>query len=81
MITPDMTLKLMEQFKKEMDDVLKYRELQKATDDEYLEEALEEIEHDEHLHAKFLHSYLLEHGVYKPAEHVECEKKWAMIND
>jgi rubrerythrin len=80
-MTPELTLKLMEQFKKEMDDVLKYRELEKATDDEYLEEALTEIEHDEYLHAKFLRSYLWEQGVYKPAEHIECEKKWTMIND
>jgi hypothetical protein len=51
-------------------------------DDDYLEEALEEIMYDEYLHAKFLRNYMLEEGLYDPVQHAECEKAYMkMLKD
>lgn len=81
-MTPEMNMKLMEQFKKEMDETLKYKELMKIfKDDDYLEQALDEIMTDEYLHAKFFRDFLIENNIYKPMEQPDCEKKWAMITE
>jgi rubrerythrin len=80
-IAPELGIKLMEQFKKEMDDVCKYRELEKMSmSDPYLKDALEEIEDDEYLHAKFLRKFLMGEGIFRPTEHIDLAQKWEHIN-
>jgi Mn-containing catalase len=54
---PEVLLKLKEQFKAETMAYSGYEAIIEMIDDEYLEEALEEIMYDEYLHAKFLRSY------------------------
>ena len=79
---PDVILKLKEQFKAETLAYLGYETILEMIDDEYLEEALEEIMYDEYLHAKFLRSYLMEHNVYDPNQHQDCEKAYMkMLKD
>jgi rubrerythrin len=79
---PELILKMKEQFKAETMAYAGYEAIADNIDDEYLEEALEEIMYDEYLHAKFLRSYMIEKGVYDPAQHVECEKNYTrMIDD
>lgn len=73
---PEIVLKMKEQFKAEMAAFAAYEMIKNQVDDEYLEEALEEIMYDEYLHAKFLRAYMLEEGVYDPIQHVECEKTY-----
>jgi rubrerythrin len=78
---PELVLKLKEQFKAEMTAFNTYQMIIDAIDDDYLEDALEEIMYDEYLHAKFLRSYMMEQGVYDPAQHVECEKAYTKMTD
>jgi rubrerythrin len=78
---PEIVLKLKEQFKAEMTAFNTYQMIIDAIDDDYLEDALEEIMYDEYLHAKFLRSYMMEQGVYDPAQHVECEKAYTKMTD
>lgn len=79
---PEVVLKLKEQFKAETTAYSAYETICSMVDDEYLEEALEEIMYDEYLHAKFLRSYLMEHGVYDPNQHADCEKAYMkMLKD
>jgi rubrerythrin len=59
---PELILKMKEQFKAETLAYAGYEALIEHIDDEYLEEALEEIMYDEYLHAKFLRSYMIELG-------------------
>lgn len=73
---PEIILKMKEQLKAETAAYAAYEMLKEQIDDDYLEEALEEIMYDEFLHAKFLRSYMMEMGVYDPAQHVECEKAY-----
>lgn len=73
---PELILKMKEQFKAETLAYAGYEALLEHIEDEYLEEALEEIMYDEYLHAKFLRSYMMELGVYDPAQHAECEKAY-----
>jgi rubrerythrin len=73
---PEIILKMKEQLKAETAAYAAYEMLKEQIDDDYLEEALEEIMYDEFLHAKFLRSYMIEMGVYDPAQHVECEKAY-----
>jgi rubrerythrin len=73
---PELILKMKEQFKAETLAYAGYEALIEHIDDEYLEEALEEIMYDEYLHAKFLRSYMIELGVYDPAQHADCEKAY-----
>jgi ferritin len=78
----EVILKLKEQFKAETAAYNGYLMIKNMAEDDYLEEALEEIMYDEYLHAKFLRSYMMEKGIYDPAQHVECEKAYqAMISD
>ena len=82
MLKPEFVLKLKEQLKGEQCAYSAYKTLIEMTDDEYLEEALEEIMYDEFLHAKFLRSYMMEHKVYDPIQCVELEKAYqAMLAD
>jgi rubrerythrin len=76
---PEIILKMKEQFKAEMAAYTAYEMLKEQIDDEYLEDALEEIMYDEFLHAKFLRSYMIEEGIYDPNQHVECEKTYKKI--
>jgi rubrerythrin len=79
---PETILKMKEQFKAEMNAYNAYQMLKEQIDDDYLEEALEEIMYDEYLHAKFLRNYMLEEGLYDPAQHAECEKAYMkMLKD
>ena len=78
---PEIVLKLKEQFKAEMTAFNSYQMIIDAIDDDYLEDALEEIMYDEYLHAKFLRSYMMEQGVYDPLQHVECEKAYTKMTD
>lgn len=71
---PEVILKLKEQFKSETVAYSGYQNILNMIDDEYLEEAIEEIMYDEYLHAKFLRSYMMEMHVYDPEQHPECEK-------
>ena len=73
---PEIILKMKEQLKAETAAYAAYEMLKEQIDDDYLEEALEEIMYDEFLHAKFLRSYMMEMGVYDPAQHGECEKAY-----
>lgn len=73
---PETILKLKEQFKAETMAYLGYEALKEMIDDEYLEDALEEIMYDEFLHAKFLRSYMMEMNIYDPSQHPECEKAY-----
>jgi rubrerythrin len=70
---PEIILKLKEQFKGETIAYAGYEAIKEHIDDEYLEDALEEIMYDEYLHAKFLRSYMIELGVYDPSQHADCE--------
>ena len=82
MMKPEIVLKLKEQFKAEMAAFNAYETIIDMLDDDYAEDALSEIMYDEYLHAKFLRSYMIEEGVYDPAQHVECEKTYMkMIDD
>jgi rubrerythrin len=79
---PETILKMKEQFKAEMNAYNAYQMLKEQIDDDYLEEALEEIMYDEYLHAKFLRNYMLEEGLYDPVQHAECEKAYMkMLKD
>ena len=71
---PEVILKLKEQFKSETVAYSGYQNILSMIDDEYLEEAIEEIMYDEYLHAKFLRSYMMEMNVYDPEQYPECEK-------
>lgn len=79
MMKPELVLKMKEQFKAEISAYNAYDMIKEQIDDEYLEEALEEIMYDEYLHAKFLRSYMIELGVYDPNQHVECEKSFSKM--
>ena len=82
MMKPELIVKLKEQFKAEISAYSAYKAIKSMLEDEYLEDALEEIMYDEFLHAKFLRSYMMEHNLYDPAQHVDCEKiYYAMIED
>jgi ferritin len=82
MLKPEIVLKLKEQFKAEMSAYNAYHTIKNMIEDDYLEEALEEVMYDEFLHAKFLRSYMIEHNLYDPAQHVDCEKSYhAMIEE
>jgi rubrerythrin len=76
----EVILKLKEQFKAETAAYNGYLMIKNMAEDDYLEEALEEIMYDEYLHAKFLRSYMMEKGVYDPAQHVKCEKAYKAMN-
>jgi rubrerythrin len=73
---PEFILKLKEQFKAEQMAYSGYLELKEMAEDNYLEDALEEIMYDEYLHAKFLRSYLMSMDAYDPKQHVELEKMY-----
>jgi rubrerythrin len=73
---PEVLLKLKEQFKAETMAYSGYEAIIEMIDDDYLEEALEEIMYDEYLHAKFLRSYMIEKGLYDPSQHIDCEKAY-----
>ena len=73
---PEIVLKMKEQFKSEIVAYAGYEALLKMVDDSYLEEALSEIMYDEYVHAKFLRSYMMEAGVYDPAQYEDCEKAY-----
>ena len=79
MMKPEIILKLKEQLKSEQCAFMAYESLTEMIDDEYLEEALEEIMYDEYLHAKFIRSYLMEIGSYDPAQHAELEKNYTKM--
>lgn len=82
MMKPEAILKLKEQFKAETVAYAGYEAIKSMIEDEYLEEALEEIMYDEYLHAKFLRSYMMEKDIYDPSQHVECEKAYKkMLED
>jgi rubrerythrin len=82
MMKPEIILKLKEQFKAETIAYSGYEVIHEMVEDEYLEDALEEIMYDECLHAKFLRSYMMELGVYDPQQHPDCEKAYMkMMND
>lgn len=82
MMRPEVVLKLKEQFKAEMAAYNAYQTIKEMLDDGYAREALCEIMYDEYLHAKFLRSYMIEEGVYDPAQHIECEKTYMkMVED
>jgi rubrerythrin len=70
-----------EQFKAETAAFAGYDMLKNQLDDPYIIEALEEIMYDEYLHAKFLRSYMMELGVYDPAQHPECEKAFKLMRE
>lgn len=76
MMKPETILKLKEQFKAETIAYSGYQMICEAIDDDYLEEALEEIMYDEYLHAKFLRSYMIDAGIYDPEQHPDCEKAY-----
>jgi rubrerythrin len=76
---PELILKMKEQFKAETMAYAGYEAIANNIDDEYLEEALEEIMYDEYLHAKFLRSYMMEAGIYDPMQHPDCEKAYAKM--
>lgn len=79
---PEIILKMKEQLKAEIAAYNAYAMLKEQLDDEFIEEALDEIMYDEYLHAKFLRDVMIERGVYDPAQHVECEKAYRkMIED
>lgn len=67
-------------FRKEIDAYCAYKELAEDIEDEYLERAFEEIMHDEYLHARFLHDYLMDHDMYWPQNEDEHEKKFWKIH-
>lgn len=82
MLKPEIVLKMKEQFKAETMTYAAYDVIKDSIEDSYLKEALEEIMYDEFLHAKFLRSYMMECGVYDPAQHPDCEKAFnKMIED
>jgi rubrerythrin len=82
MLKPELVIKLKEQFKAEAQAYNTYKVINRMIEDEFLNEALEEIMYDEFLHAKFLRSFLMEHNAYDPAECVELEKSYKeMLND
>lgn len=74
-------LKLKEQLKAEIAAYTAYKTIKDIIEDDYLQDALCEIMYDEYLHAKFLRSYMLEHEVYDPAQHPECEKAYMKMVD
>lgn len=71
---PELIIKLKEQFKAEEMAYSAYCDLKKHVEDEYLEEAIEEIMYDEFLHAKFLRTYLMKMNAYDPKQHVDLEQ-------
>ena len=73
---PEVVIKMKEQLRAELAAYTAYEMLLEHIEDEYLEDALEEIMYDEYLHAKFLRSYMMEHDLYDPAQHVDCEKAY-----
>ena len=73
---PEVILKLKEQFKAETQAYMAYEMIKDMIDDEYLEDALDEIMYDEYLHAKFLRDFMMHHNVYNPMEHPDCEKAY-----
>ena len=78
---PEIILKMKEQFKAETAAYMAYEAIVEQIDDDYLKDALEEIMYDEYLHAKFLRSYMMEMGLYDPAQHVECEKAFKKMSE
>lgn len=70
---PEIITKLREQLKGETVAYAGYEAIKEHVDDDYLEDALDEIMYDEYLHAKFLRSYMIDAGVYVPSEHPDCE--------
>jgi rubrerythrin len=77
---PEVILKLKEQFKAEQMAYSGYEMIKDMVDDEFLEEALEEIMYDEYLHAKFVRNYLMEINSYDPNQHPDLEKiYWKMM--
>ena len=79
MLKPECILKLKEQLKSETVAYNSYKAIVNMTNDEYLNDALEEIMYDEYLHAKFVRSYLIENDAYDPMQHEELEKAFAAI--
>ena len=73
---PEVILKMKEQLKSETAAYAGYEMIKNQIDDDYLEDALEEIMYDEYLHAKFVRNYLMEIGAYDPAQHAEYEKAY-----
>lgn len=73
---PEIVIKMKEQFKSEIMAYAGYEAILDHINDEYLEDALEEIMYDEYLHAKFLRSYMMENGLYDPTQHIDCEKAY-----
>jgi rubrerythrin len=69
-----------EMFRKEIDAYCAYKSLADSIEDEYLERAFEEIMHDEYLHARFLHDYLMDHDLYWPDNEDEHERKFWKIH-
>lgn len=79
---PELIVKMKEQLKAEIAAYTAYDMIKEQIEEEYLADALEEIMYDEYLHAKFLRSYMIEMGVYDPAQHIECEKAYKkMLED
>lgn len=82
MMKPEFVLKMKEQLKSEQAAYNMYKTMKEWAEDEYLEEALEEIMYDEFLHAKFLRSYMMDQKVYDPNQCVELEKAYQkMLED
>jgi rubrerythrin len=79
MLKPEIILKLKEQFKAETMAYAAYETIKESIDESYLKDAIEEIMYDEYLHAKFLRSYMMECGVYDPAQHPDCEKAFSKM--
>jgi rubrerythrin len=81
----DVIAAVVEDYKDELEDVLKYRALArraKNADAPYLAIVLTRIENDEFTHAEYLRDYLIHKGVYDPeGKHKDLEEKWLDIID
>ena len=77
MMTQEQVTKCIDNFKREVDSYCKYKEmLPIIQNNDLLTEAVEEIMHDEYLHARFLRGYLMDRGFYIPSEHADYESKF-----
>jgi rubrerythrin len=81
----DIISAVVDEYKDELEGVLKYRALAKKARSEeahYLALVLSRIENDEFTHAEYLRDYLIHKGVYDPdGKHKDLEHKWLDIID
>lgn len=78
----EVTKKMMEHLKEELEDVQEYHEMAlEAEKHGHIRKArnLEKISMEEFTHAKYIRDTLIDAGAYVPEDHAECEEMWHRV--